>query len=244
MLITIIIATYNAGKTLQRCIDSIVPQLSDKTELIVIDGGSIDQTNEIIASNIKYISYTISEKDHGVYDAWNKGVKVAKGQWVLFIGADDKLEEGAIKHYEEYLKEHSDLDFISAKVNYINEYGRTIAITGRQWDYYRCRKNMDVTHVASLTNMDYFRRVGFFNTDYKIVGDYELLMRGGQSMKAGFLNHVVATMAIGGISFSVKGLKEQRRVKMEVAHMPRLYCDMIYLYQLLAFYTYKLRHRG
>lgn len=102
---------------------------------------------------------------------------------------------------------------------------------------------MDVTHVASLTNKNYFNRVGMFNTDYKIVGDYELLMRGGKEMKPAFMDKVVATMAIGGASFSTKGLKEQFRVKRNVAHMPWILCSIIYCAQIFLFYTYKLRHR-
>lgn len=243
MLISIIIATYNAENTIEICLNSIFPQLSDQTELIVIDGGSKDKTNEIIASYIKYISYHISEKDEGVYDAWNKGIAVAKGQWILFMGADDKLNEGAIKCYLDFIGNNPNLDFISARINYTDKKGRTIAITGRQWNYERCRINMDVTHVASLTNKAYFKRIGVFNTTYKIVGDYELLMRGGSSIKAGFLECIVATMASGGISFSVKGLKEQMRVKIELAHMPKAYCYFIYIYQLFVFYTYQLRHR-
>ena len=79
MLISIIIATYNAEKTLQRCLDSIIPQLSDQVELIIIDGGSIDKTSEIVKSNSQYITYYLSEKDDGIYDAWNKGINKANG---------------------------------------------------------------------------------------------------------------------------------------------------------------------
>lgn len=244
MLISIIIATYNAEKTLQRCLESIVRQMTDACELIIIDGGSSDNTKDIITSYGSKIAYTVSEQDKGVYDAWNKGIKRAKGQWILFIGADDMLEDGALNHYATYINAHPDLDFISAKVNYINEEGNTIAITGRMWNYNRCRINMDVTHVASLTNKDYFNRMGLFDVSYKIVGDYELLMRGGPTLRAGFLDHIVATMAIGGISFSVKGLKEQMRVKIECGNMKRVVSYLIYLYQLCVFYTYKLRHRG
>ena len=150
----------------------------------------------------------------------------------------------AIEQYKSYIKDNPDCDFISAKVNYLNENKQIIAITGNKWDYNRCKINMDVTHVASITNINYFKRVGLFNTKYKIVGDYELLMRGGHNMKAGFLNKIVANMAIGGLSFSVKGLKEQMRVKREVAKISAFMCYMIFLYQLVAFYTYKLRHRA
>lgn len=241
--ISIVIATWNAAETLKTCLDSIVPQLTDETELVIIDGGSKDATNEIIASYGDKVAYTVSEKDKGIYDAWNKGVKASRGQWVLFIGADDKLSDDAISNYLQFIKTlPEDTDFISSKINYVDENGKTLDYTGKLWNYNRCRMNMDVTHVASMTNKSYFDRIGLFNIDYKIVGDYELLMRGGNSMKPAFMDKVVATMAIGGASFSTRGLKEQFKVKRKVAHMPWLLCSAIYCFQLLLFYTYKLRH--
>lgn len=242
--ISIVIATWNAASTLRTCLDSVVPQINDETELIIIDGGSKDTTNEIIASYGNKVSYTISEMDKGIYDAWNKGIKAANGQWVLFVGADDKLADDAIVNYLKFIKlVPSNTDFISSKINYVDETGKTLDIVGRLWNYNRCRINMDVTHVASITSKNYFDRIGLFNIDYRIVGDYELLMRGGKEMKAAFMDKVVATMSIGGVSFSVKGLKEQFKVKREVAKMPWLLCVFIYCAQLILFYTYKLRHR-
>lgn len=99
MKISIIIATWNAAKTLRRCLDSIVSQLTDETELILIDGGSKDETNEIIDSYGDKIAVHVSEPDKGIYDAWNKGVMVAKGDWMMFMGADDVLLPDAIKNY-------------------------------------------------------------------------------------------------------------------------------------------------
>jgi len=244
IIISVVIATWNASKTLNKCLDSIVPQLTPECELIIIDGGSTDSTNNIISSYKDKISYTTSEKDRGIYDAWNKGINASKGQWILFIGADDILDPNAISNYINYINTiPDDVDFVSSKINYVDENGVTLDYTGKLWDYERCRINMDVTHVASLTNKKYFERVGVFNTDYKIVGDYELLMRGGKDMKPAFMDKVVATMTIGGASFSVKGLKEQFKVKRMVAKMPLLLCVIIFIVQLFLFYSYKIRHR-
>ena len=99
MKISIIIATWNAEKTLRRCLDSIIPQLTDETELIIIDGGSKDSTNEIINSYGNNVAVHLSEPDKGVYDAWNKGIKTSHGEWIMFIGADDTLCPNAIQVY-------------------------------------------------------------------------------------------------------------------------------------------------
>lgn len=242
--ISIIIATWNAAETLRDCLDSVVPQLTDETELLIIDGGSMDDTMNIVESYGSKIAYSVSEKDNGIYDAWNKGVKAAKGQWIMFVGADDKLEPDALGRYIHFLSGiDKDVDFISSKIKYVDSDGTLLALTGNLWNYSRCRINMDVTHVASLTNRNYFERVGLFDVDYKIVGDYELLLRGGRTMKPAFMNAVVAIMSIGGASFSVKGLKEQFKVKRKTGNVAFIYCCLIYCVQLFLFYTYKFRHR-
>ena len=244
MKISIIIATFNAAKTLRCCLDSIVPQLTDETELILVDGGSKDETNAIIDSYGDKIAVHISEPDKGIYDAWNKGVKAAQGDWVMFVGADDILLPDAIANYLDFISTlTAETDFISSKINYIDENGATLDISGKLWNYDRCKYNMDVTHVASLTSKRYFQRAGLFNIDYKIVGDYELLMRGGKEMVAAFMEKVNADMRTGGASFSVKALKEQYKVKRNVAKMPAILCWMIFCVQLFLFYTYKLRHK-
>ena len=71
--ISIIIATFNAGKVLQRCLDSLRPQKTEAIELLIIDGGSKDDTLRIIRDNAALVDYYVSEPDKGIYDAWNKG---------------------------------------------------------------------------------------------------------------------------------------------------------------------------
>lgn len=242
--ISIIIATYNAAKTLRRCLDSIVPQLTNEIELILVDGDSKDDTNNIINSYGDKVNVHISEPDKGIYDAWNKGVSKANGDWVMFIGADDKLLKGAIPYCLDYVKDvNNDIfDFISCKIKSVKENGSFLQYSGKLWNYTRCRINMDVTHVASLTSKKYFEKVGVFNIEYKICGDYDLLMRGGKRMKAKFIDFPIAEMPIGGTSFSVKGLKEQLLIKNRVGKIPLIFCYFIFCIQLLLFYTYSIRH--
>lgn len=91
MQLTIIIATYNAGAHLQDCLDSIRKFAPDKTEILVMDGGSSDNTVSILQHFVyPHLTWT-SEPDKGIYDALNKGVKKAKGKWIHFLGADDRL---------------------------------------------------------------------------------------------------------------------------------------------------------
>ncbi len=88
---SIIIPTLNSGKTIAACITSVLHQSVNEYEVLVIDGGSTDDTLAIVASFNSDKITVVSEADRGVYDAMNKGIKLAKGQWLYFLGSDDTL---------------------------------------------------------------------------------------------------------------------------------------------------------
>lgn len=90
-LISVILVTYNAEKYLQRCLDSIFGQHYPHIEVVVMDGGSTDTTAEILRNNTNRLAFWKSEKDGGIYEAMNKALGHAHGQWIYFIGADDIL---------------------------------------------------------------------------------------------------------------------------------------------------------
>ena len=88
-LITIITTTLNSSKTISETFESIFAQEYNNLELIVIDGGSSDDTIKIIKNNDKKIDYWLSERDNGIYDAFNKGLNLAKGDYIGFVNSDD-----------------------------------------------------------------------------------------------------------------------------------------------------------
>lgn len=109
--ISIIIATYNADKYIQRAITSVLNQCLENYECIVVDGMSTDKTLSIIESYIQENSHIrlISEKDNGIFDAYNKGWKAAKGEWIYYLGADDVLLSNGLN---ELLEEANGYDII------------------------------------------------------------------------------------------------------------------------------------
>ncbi|MCM1759079.1 glycosyltransferase, partial [Bacteroides ovatus] len=129
-IISIIIATYNAEKTLKRCLSSIISQKNDQLELLIIDGGSADRTMDIVKDVSHSIDVIISEPDKGLYDAWNKALRLVTGEWIMFLGADDYLLEGAIDVYWNYLKTHTweGVDIITAQSQLIDDKGKYLRI--------------------------------------------------------------------------------------------------------------------
>ena len=127
-MISIICATYNAASTLHDFLSSVREQTCKDFELIIVDGASKDNTNKIINQNKDIISNYISEPDNGIYDAWNKGIKMASNDWICFVGADDMFLPDFVKIYMDAIEgnKHKDLDYISSKVNYMDDDGTII----------------------------------------------------------------------------------------------------------------------
>lgn len=212
--ITVITAVFNGAKTLEETILSVINQTYDNVEYIIIDGGSTDGTLDIIKGYENAIDYWLSEKDAGIYDAWNKGIRIASGEWIAFLGADDVYIDGALEAYGNLTVEcnSSQFDYISSRVNLMSE-NKILRTIGQQWNWKTFRRYMNVAHVGSLHNRKLFEKYGVYDTNYKICGDYELLLRARSELKAAFLNSTTVNMSIGGASDNSPGLSEMERAK-------------------------------
>lgn len=240
---SIIIATYNAAQTLQRCLDSIRLQKNEEVELILVDGDSSDSTLDIIRFNVDIVDYFISEEDRGIYDAWNKGIEASHGEWILFLGADDILCPDAILKYTKVLSDMTDhsIEYISACVNYVDSSDGVFCKLGSPWRWIEFSKSMTVAHVASLHKRSLFNDIGLFDLNYKICADYELLTRKEDQLKTFFLNEIVAHMSMGGISLSERAIKETCRISN--AHTNRTFISklIIVLEKYILYYLFLLR---
>lgn len=245
--ISLVIATYNAAKTLRICLDSIVPQLTGDTELILVDGGSKDGTNEIIDSYGEKVTVHISEPDKGIYDAWNKGVKVAKGDWVMFVGADDILLPNAVEAYLTTLSKTPDMDsydYICAHNEYVDIKGKLLKILGEKPVWSKMRRSMVAAHVASLHNRyRLFETIGDYNLDFRICADYELLMRKKSGLKSIFINTHIARMKAGGISFSNKAIVEAYKIRRLHHSLPPVINELFFFRDLAGYNFFVLRKK-
>lgn len=239
--ITIIIATYNAEKTIERCLQSIVSQKNNAVELCIVDGQSVDKTMQIVQQYQDHIDLVISEKDNGIYDAWNKGIRITSGNWILFLGADDMLTENAISHYLKRTDEvNNTVDIITFRSEYVTKKGDIIKTFGRNWQWHTARRMMNISHVGTLHNRNLFCNIGTYDTRYKIAADYELLLRKGNKLKSLFFPDIMVKMESGGTSFSKAALKEAKQIRAMHSGLSKLENQLIYYYQLILFYRAKL----
>lgn len=227
-VVTIVTVVFNGEKHLEKTIKSVIGQTYKNIEYIIIDGGSTDGTLDIIRKYENTIDYWVSEQDAGIYDAWNKGVSLSTGEWIAFLGADDKYMENAIMEYINYLNalESVNPEFISSKVNIISN-GKKLRVIGEKWTWNVFKKYMNTAHVGSLHNRSLFTKYGLFDKEYGICGDYELLLRPRKNLRAEFVNSVTANMELGGISNQNKQVfKETLKAKVVTGGRNKILCQI------------------
>ena len=204
-VITVIVAVFNGEKYLQQCIDSIANQTYVDRQIIVVDGGSYDNTLKIIKANQEKLSYWVSEPDKGIYDAWNKGLKQASGDWIFFIGADDYLTDpGVFKKLSYHLSlVPENIKIAYGQIMIIDAAGSALYVLGESWGSLKKRfqQLMCLPHPAVMHRRSMFATHGMFDESFRIAGDYELLLRELKEGEAQFLPDIVVTaMRQGGIS--------------------------------------------
>lgn len=214
-LITVITATYNASKTLEQTILTVINQGYPNVEFIIVDGGSTDGTLDILRKYEQVIDYWVSEPDNGIFHAWNKAVTLSTGEWISFLGADDIYLDGALDAYSEVFAKNNGVavDYISSRVNLIKG-GESVRVIGGRWNWRAFGKYMNVAHAGSLHHSRLFERWGCFDEAYQICGDYELLMRPRDNLCAEFVDQITVNMSIGGVSdANWRALWEMTRAK-------------------------------
>jgi glycosyltransferase involved in cell wall biosynthesis len=199
-LISIIVATLNVESTLDRCLQSLWAQDHPRREVIVIDGGSDDGTLDVLHKNVDRIAHWESEPDRGTYHAWNKGLNVATGKWVCFLGADDYFpsSDRLSLLVAEAVKAGTDL--VSGRGAIVDGQGHRLRVIGEPWNPKRLLRHQYVCHPAMLHRRSLFDRYGGFDDSYRIAGDYAFLLRLREDVRASFVDDVVVCISAGGLS--------------------------------------------
>jgi len=170
-LISIITPVFNAANTIRRTIQSVIEQTYENIEFIVIDGGSTDGTVDLLREFENHIAFWTSEPDAGVYDAMNKGIASANGEWLYFLGADDWLAgKNVIK--ELFKSIDPDCSLLFGNVIFIDEDDRHLhKFTSRFcWKSYLWNT---IHHQGAFYRRELFDNFRY-NPNFRVLADYEL----------------------------------------------------------------------
>lgn len=173
MKLSIITINYNDAAGLRKTLESISPKLKTNVELIVIDGGSTDKSVEVIHCFENKISYWVSEPDKGVYHAMNKGIEVAKGEYIAFINSGDSLLIDA--DMEDVLNRASGEDIIYHNLEIVDGVHYTIKKYPSKLDFKYFLQDT-IPHTGTLIKKELFSRYGLYNEYFKIVSDWAFFM--------------------------------------------------------------------
>lgn len=204
MKISIITICYNAEAYLEEALNSFLIQNYENKELVIIDGGSTDKTLEILNKYKSQFGYFVSEKDNGLYDALNKGVKNATGDVVGILHADDLLAYPQVLSDVAKQLATSDTDSLYADLNYVKLDGKTIHRNWVSGDYQNGKfvKGWMPPHPTFFAKRELFQKFGNYNTDFKQAADYELMLRflHKHQVSVTYLPKVISLMRVGGKS--------------------------------------------
>ncbi len=184
MKISVVTVTFNSAATVRDTIESVLRQEYSDYEYLVIDGGSKDNTVDIIKEmepKFEGRMRWISEKDKGMYDGINKGIRMATGDVVGIINSDDFYHRTDIfEHINKAFEEDKAIEAIYGDVRFVNpdNLEKTVRYySSKHWKPWRFRFGFMPAHPTFFTYKENFEKYGYYQYDYHIAADYELLIR-------------------------------------------------------------------
>lgn len=181
MKISIITATYNSEIFLKETIISVINQSYRNIEYIIIDGGSTDSTCQIVEEFRDHIDYFVSEPDSGIYDALNKGIELASGEFIGFLHSDDKfLNNDVILNLQKKISNLKNIDGVYGDLNIVkrndvNKISRKYSSKNfRPW---QLRFGYMFPHPTFYVRKHIYHKYGLYKTDYRVSADFELILR-------------------------------------------------------------------
>lgn len=206
MLISIITSTFNSDQYLKQSFASYQIQNYADKELIVIDGGSKDNTKSIINEHQEIIGFYLSESDKGIYDALNKGIAHASGEVIGILHSDDLLyDDEVLTRVSELFKQDSTLQAVYGDLEYVNRNNPDKVI--RKWisgkyNPWKLSHGWMPPHPALFIRKQCFLDYGNYNLQYKSAADYDLILRFlyKHNIKTAYLPKFLVKMRVGGTS--------------------------------------------
>jgi len=217
-MISIVTPSFNQGMFLEQTILNIINQNYKNYEYVIIDGGSADNSIEIIKKYDPFITYWVSEPDAGQSNAINKGLQLCKGDILAYICSDDLYADGAFQYVASFFSTHPDVDMIYGECLFIDEYGKVV----RRKKAVPFSRRKLLRHNIIWQPTVFFRRrvldkIGFFKASLQYAMDYEYWLRASEHCKIVAVDRHLAYYRWHSASKSVSGVVNMLQEGYEVA---------------------------
>lgn len=230
--ISILMATWNCSPLLANFFKSLETQSARDWELLLLDNCSSDGLPEMVnhyqEAHPHQLIRISSQADIGIYDAWNRGIELARGVYFCFIGADDEFVSS------ESLQQLLDLTVSSAELitcrnSYYSSDGQFLRDWGYAWRWRRMRESMNIAHPGMLVRRDLFERFGLFDASFKICGDYEWFLRLPAGLVATHSQSSILKIVQAGVSHTKIGAVYAETFRAQARHLNLLWSAVCWL---------------
>ncbi len=244
--ITVITVCLNSEKTIRRTMDSVLQQGYQNYEYIIVDGGSRDKTIEYIeAYKEKFMNQLvlISEPDKGIYDAMNKGIRKAQGEFIVIINSDDYLEKQAFERIVVAI-EAGNAEVICGNVIYIKkDHKRVLASTELFVDERQAihKRLLHYAHPSTVIKKSVYEQYGLYEDRFFISSDYDLMIRLLQNkVNMTYIDHTLSYFTLGGVSQKqkIRGIREVRSINKK--YFGTCYSSIMAIKAFVKFYVQKI----
>jgi len=208
--VSVITVCLNSAARMEEAITSLIKQSYGNIEYIIVDGGSTDRSSGLFDKYRGRIDKLIIEKDNGIFDAMNKGVRAASGDIIYFLNSDDRFyDDYALEKAAEVFVKNSQIDFLYGNLiasDSVNNKFREEKYPARISRWLMLRKT--VGHPASFFRRACFEKAGYFNQEYAIAADYEWFLRAVfiSKLKSLHINYNISVFRLGGNSSAGRDL--------------------------------------
>jgi glycosyltransferase involved in cell wall biosynthesis len=210
----VVTAAFNAERTLERTVRSVIAQSHPFVEYVVIDGGSSDGSTEILRTYSRHIAYWHSSRDHGISDAFNLGIAASRGRYVAIVGADDWMSptQGALAVAA---LESSGMAFAFGRLAYHAPDGQQLYVAEGRNDYWHAMRYRmpEINHPTVVVRRQSYLSIGLFDIERRVAMDYDWHMRAELAgLRGVYVPELLGHMTEGGTCFHQwqQGLREVR----------------------------------
>ncbi|MBJ6724079.1 glycosyltransferase family 2 protein [Geomesophilobacter sediminis] len=220
---SVVTVCRNSAETVRQTVESVLAEIRAQDEYLVIDGGSTDGTLDILRSFGSGIDQLISEPDGGIADAFNKGIRLAKGEIIALVNSDDRLLPGAFRRVAEFYEAHPKVDVVHGDV-LLHEAGcvKRLKPSGCWWYPWRL---VLFNHPATFVRRSVYEAHGLFDPTLSIAMDVDIFLRWSRAGVAiAYLAEPLVAMHAGGVSgrCATEGFRQARDLFIRHGYSPIL----------------------